>query len=241
MTATYFDQLHQATPTRVWVNNPTIAEAERAIANGIRSSTTNPTFAAKILPTLAADDRQAVLNDAIRSAGDADARTDAVQQILVARLLRVFAPHQDPANPLHGLVSIQGNPHHDTDCDHLLHEAAHYDRLGPNVIAKIPATRAGLLAIEDLLTRGKPVLATEMMSVAQTRAACEVYQRVVTKTGRRPVFIITHITGIYDECLAKQAAVTAPDLAAEVLDEAGFLVRPAIASPPPSPSSTSPS
>ncbi|HYE07542.1 MAG TPA: transaldolase family protein [Planctomycetota bacterium] len=219
----YFHRVHAKTATRLWVNNPTVADAERAIVHGARAATTNPTYASKILATLPEDERGALIVAATRS-GDADAAVDALQRELVGRILPVFARFHGGIHPLDGLVSIQGNPHRDTDRDAILHEAARYEPLGANVIFKIPATRGGLEAIEDLLRRGKPVLATEMMSVAQTHAACAVYRRVMNATGHRPILILTHITGIYDQYLGEVATRHAPDVPTEQVAAAGLLV-----------------
>ena len=40
----YFHRLHQETPTRLWINNPTLEEADLAIEAGAISCTTNPSY-----------------------------------------------------------------------------------------------------------------------------------------------------------------------------------------------------
>ena len=40
----YFHRLHQETPTRLWINNPTLEEADLAIDAGAISCTTNPSY-----------------------------------------------------------------------------------------------------------------------------------------------------------------------------------------------------
>jgi len=220
----YVAALHRDTPTRLWINNPTPDEARRALALGVRSCTTNPTYTAKMLKAMGEPARQALLGTIRAQYPDLDQAVDAAQRTVLGQLLPLFAPYQDPATPYAGLVSIQGNPHCDSDAAHMLHEAAGYARLGSNVIFKIPATRAGLEAIETLLREGKPVLATEMMSVAQVLAACALYRRVQTATRRSPVLILTHITGIYDQYLGEQAARLAPELPSALVAEAGILI-----------------
>jgi transaldolase len=220
----YFQRVHRETPTRLWINNPTPAEARQGLLWDAISCTTNPTYTAKILRQMPEAERVALLAQVHSSHADPDQAVDALQRMVLRQLLPIFAPYQMSATPYAGLVSIQGNPHRDTDSDHILHEAAGYAKLGPNVIFKVPATRAGLVAIEELLRQGKPVLATEMMSVAQVVAACACYQRVMASTAKRPILILTHITGIYDQFLAEEAARLAPELPMTVVAEAGFLV-----------------
>ncbi len=220
----YIARLHHDTPTRLWVNNPTPEEASRALALGVRSCTTNPTFAARMLGTLSAAERAAALSAARQACpgGHAD-EVDALQRHLVARILPIFASARRASDPLDGLVSIQGDPHRDTDAAHMLEEAERYAELGENIILKLPVTQAGLVAIEELLARGRPVLATEMMSVSQTRALCATWRRAQAR-GMPGVLVATHITGIYDQYLATRAQVQAPDLAQDALETAGMLV-----------------
>ncbi|MFW5846323.1 MAG: transaldolase family protein, partial [Planctomycetota bacterium] len=170
----FFARVHAQTPTRVWINNPTPDQARAAIVYGARNCTTNPAYASKMLPTLPTEERDRILRDALERGSDIDDATDLVQCAIVARILPVFeALHrEDPQGS--GFVSIQGDPHKDSDVDHILRETGRYAGLGPNVIYKIPATAAGLRAAETLLTQGKPVIATAMFSVAQTRSACAV-------------------------------------------------------------------
>ena len=42
MPQTYFTQLRTQTPTRVWVNNPTVAEMDLALAEGVSFIETKP-------------------------------------------------------------------------------------------------------------------------------------------------------------------------------------------------------
>ena len=43
----YFLRVKKQTPTRLWINNPTTQEADKAIAAGAISCTTNPTYCMK--------------------------------------------------------------------------------------------------------------------------------------------------------------------------------------------------
>ena len=49
MSSDYFHRLHRDTATRFWVNNPSGAELEKAIAAGAVNCTTNPAYCAKLL------------------------------------------------------------------------------------------------------------------------------------------------------------------------------------------------
>ena len=71
--------------------------------------------------------------------------------------------------------------------------------ISPNIMIKIPATEAGLKAMEVLLEENTPINATEVMGVRQAMDICDIYERVTGRTGKYPVSYISHITGIYDE------------------------------------------
>ena len=49
-----------------------------------------------------------------------------------------------------GRLSIQTDPRLWRDADRLVEQAVHFDGLAPNVIVKIPATSAGIAAIEEV-------------------------------------------------------------------------------------------
>lgn len=48
MARSYFQRVQTETPTRFWVNNPTVKEAQLAIDAGAVSCTTNPTYVHKM-------------------------------------------------------------------------------------------------------------------------------------------------------------------------------------------------
>jgi transaldolase len=223
MAENFFTTLKQETPTRLWINNPTVEEAHLAIAHGGVSCTTNPTYGANMIrrdETFA----RVVIRDCLKQSPDDDVVADLVQQRLVARILEIFRPLYDASQGKDGYVSIQGDPRADTDPDHIIGEALRYRALGPNFIAKIPATAAGLKAMEQLLGEGMQVIATEIFGIAQMVATCEMYRRAAAKGGKRPVFYVTHITGIFDEHLKEYVQKNDITIAPEVLAVAGATV-----------------
>src|SRR5437660_97596 len=69
-----------------------------------------------------------------------------------------------------------------------------------------------------------PIGATEVFAIDQAIAVCELYRRVAETTGRRPPFYVTHITGIFDEYLGKQAEREGIAIAGTSLPWAGSAV-----------------
>ena len=221
----YFHRVAEQTPTRLWINNPTEAEARWAIEAGAIACTTNPSYGAKLLAT--ESDRPEALRAiarAVQEAEDDHEAVDSAQQRLAQRIMNAFLPVHAAAPRRQGLVSVQGNPLRDTDADGIVNEALRYRRLAANFIAKIPTTEAGLVAMEALLRRNVPVIATEIMAVAQAIDACELYRRVARETGNSPAFFVTHITGIFDEYLKEAADRQRIPISPDALRSAGAIV-----------------
>ena len=81
-----------------------------------------------------------------------------------------------------GRLSIQTDPTGFRDPEALVAQAVEFDGLAPNVVVKLPATRAGIVAMEEATYRGVSVNATVSFSVAQAIAAAEAVERGM---GRR--------------------------------------------------------
>ena len=147
-----------------------------------------------------------------------------MQQRLVKRILDAFLPLYEKQPGRQGFVSIQGDPHGDTDPDHIIEEARRYRKLGKNFISKIPVTDAGLRALEALIQEDMPMIATEVMGIAQAVQTCEMYQKVSAACGRNPPLYLTHITGIFDEYLASVVEREGIPLSRDILWQAGSIV-----------------
>ena len=223
MSEGYFHRLHQETPTRLWINNPTLEEADLAIAAGAISCTTNPAYSARIVkmePERAARS----IDAAIKESPNDQRAADIAQQRIVKEIMEKFLPLYNQAPGQQGLVSIQGNPHLDEDPAHIVDEAMRFRKIAPNFITKIPCTAAGLKAFEHLIPENMPIIATEVFAMAQAIAVCELYQRVSQQCGKHPPFYVTHISGIFDECLAKTAEREGIKVSPEALAQAGCIL-----------------
>jgi transaldolase len=148
----------------------TSGKLEQMIDDGIRGLTSNPTIFAKAVATGQYDE---LIRREIE-AGD-DAR-QIYEQIAVSdvgdaadHLRRVY----DESGGSDGFASIEVEPDLAEDADATLERARHLwkslDR--PNVFIKIPATEAGIPAIENAIAEGINVNVTLMFSV-------EIYKRV---------------------------------------------------------------
>lgn len=205
MVDTYFTRLASETPTRVWVNNPTLAEVDLALAQGAIGCTTNPAYGGGLLKK-APEEIRPIIVECAREAVDDAAVADLVQQRLVARVVERFRPLFEASRGRQGFVSIQGAPDADQDARTILAEAHAGRALGPNATPKLPATAPGLDALEALVVAGSATIVTEVFSLAQLVETCERYLRASDRTGVRPPFFISPITGIFGDHLKAVAA-----------------------------------
>ena len=76
-----------------------------------------------------------------------------------------------------GKLSLQTNPQLYRDADAMLEQAMEFNKLAPNIMVKLPATQAGILAMEEATARGVSINATVSFTVAQTMAVAKAVER----------------------------------------------------------------
>lgn len=223
MSQSYFRRVKATTPTRLWVNNPTVAEIDLALAQGAVGCTTNPAYGGSLLKR-APDEILPIIAECAAGETDDLRAGDVVQQRLVARIAARFLPLFENSLGREGFVSIQGSPETDTDGDRILREGLEGHAISPNATPKIPATVAGFQAFERLVEAGIPTIVTEVFSLDQLVYACEAYLRATKQAGVQPPFFISPITGIFADHLRKIAASQGIVVNAAVVDWAGVIL-----------------
>lgn len=201
----YLARVRAAGDYRFWVNNPTTAEARLAIEHGAMGCTTNPAYGGGLLKRAPAEVGP-IVRECLAVSQDDAVVADLVQQRLVGRIAEAFLPLYERTAGREGFVSLQGAPEGDTDAGTILEEARVARSVAPNVTPKIPATAPGFEALEAIVAEGSQVIVTEVFSLAQLIETCERWLGVVERTGRRPPFFISPITGIFGDHLKKLAA-----------------------------------
>ncbi len=144
------------------------------VDSGIRGLTSNPTIFAKAVASGQYDElirREIEAGDGSREIYEAIAVSDVGD---AADVLRRIYDAEDTAD---GYVSIEVEPDLADDSDATLERARHlWSRVGrPNIFVKIPATPAGLPAIEAAIADGINVNVTLMFSVDVYRDVARAY------------------------------------------------------------------
>lgn len=178
---TWKSPLHQmtlTTPTVLWNDSADIDELAFAIDHGAVGATCNPVIAHTVLKTRSAEwrGRLETLVRAHPTATEDEIAWIAVEQLSVdaaALLLPAFSAHHGR----NGRLSIQTDPRLYRDPVAILHQAQRFNQLAPNMIVKIPATSAGILAVEAATAEGISVNATVCFTLPQCVAVAEAVER----------------------------------------------------------------
>jgi transaldolase len=145
--------------------------------DGVVGVTSNPTIFAKALAnTDAYDEQLAALWTSSPDVKDVFlqlATTD------VERACDLLLPTWQASNGLDGYVSIEVDPRLAYDSEATVREAMHLHAavLRSNVLIKIPATKEGLAAIEEMTARGKSINVTLIFSLDRYAEVVEAYLR----------------------------------------------------------------
>jgi transaldolase len=205
MAVTTRSPLHETvatTATDFWNDSCSLEELAYAIEHGAVGATSNPTIVGEVLQKEWAlwSDRIGELVAEAPTATEDDVAWRLIEEMAVkaSRLLV----------PVHGRLSIQTNPKLYRDTDRLVEQGLHFASLAPNVQVKVPATRAGIAAIEELTAHGVNVNATVCFTVPQSLAVAEAVERGLERRGSADDLapVCTIMVGRLDDWLELAAA-----------------------------------
>lgn len=171
-------QMTQTTPTALWNDSADLDELRYAIENGAVGATCNPVIAVTILKKEMTLWRGRIVELMAEMPG---ANEDQIGWRIVEEMSVRAAKMLEPAFVEHhgrnGRLSIQTDPRLYRDAGAILDNAMRFHALARNVIVKIPATRAGVAAIEEATYRGVSVNATVSFTLPQCVAVAEAVER----------------------------------------------------------------
>lgn len=173
----------QSTPSVLWNDSCSIQELSASIENnGTVGATCNPVIVLGVLKKEMHlwKDRIPVLIREMPCAGDDQIAWRLVEEMSVkaADLLRPIFAGERGRN---GRLSIQTDPRFFRNAGAIVDQAVHFDQLAPNMIVKIPATQAGMEAIEEATYRGVSINATVSFTLPQAIAVAEAVERGLSR------------------------------------------------------------
>ena len=161
----------ETTPTRFFNDSCATSELTYAIERGATGATSNPVICLAVLRSEGDRwlPRAAELISAQRSANE---RTIAWQLYcqMGARGAELLMPVFEKNDRTWGRISVQTDPTLHNNGAAMLSQAEELARLGPNLQVKIPATSAGISALEEAtFRRGKPERDGQLLRAPGTR------------------------------------------------------------------------
>ena len=155
--------------TDLWNDSCSIRELTYAIEHGAAGATSNPVIAGEVLQKEMHlwQDRITKIIAEMPAATEDEVTWKVVEEIFV-KAAELLMPVFEREQGRKGRLSIQTDPRFYRDADRIVQQALHFDSLAPNIIVKIPVTKAGVAAIEEATYQGVSINATVCFSVPQS-------------------------------------------------------------------------
>ncbi len=206
-----------------WIDNltrPMITSGRlrcRVEREGLRGMTSNPsTFQKAIAESTDYDDQIASLVTSRRPTPEVQDVLEALMVTDIQEACDILRPVYEQSAGLDGYVSLEVSPHLAYHAAASIETARHLveavDR--PNLFIKLPGTRPGLAAIEELLFEGININITLLFSVERYEAVAEAYIRALERRLQEGLrldtiasvasFFLSRIDVLVDELLAQR-------------------------------------
>jgi transaldolase len=171
-------KMTQTTPTCLWNDSAAIEELTYSIEHGAVGATCNPSIAVSVLKQEMPQWKKRI--EAL-AASCPQATEDDIAWMIVeemsANAAKLLKPVFDREHGRNGRLSIQTDPRNYRNADAMVAQAVRFSNLAPNMIVKIAATRAGIVAIEEATYRGISINATVSFTLPQAIAVAEAVER----------------------------------------------------------------
>jgi transaldolase len=210
-----------------WNDSCDLRELGAAVAAGAVGATSNPLIVAQAvqadpatwLPVL-----DALIADG--AADDEDRIAWRLVETIAARAAALLAPAYAANGGRAGVLCVQVDPRLYRDSARMIEHGRRLAAIAPNVAVKVPATAAGVAAIEALTADGIRTNATVSFSLAQAVACAEAVERGLARAPAASSFTAytTVMIGRLDDHLKRVAERDRISIAPGWLDWAGIAV-----------------
>lgn len=178
-------QMTETTPTCLWNDSASLAELTYSIQHGAVGATCNPVIVLEVLKQEMRewqDHIQRLIREMPKATENAIGwrLVEDISRRSAALLMPAFEKHKGK----NGRLSVQTDPRFYRDPEAIVAQALQFSKIAPNIIVKIPATAAGIAAIEEATYRGAAINATVCFSLPQCAAVAEAYERGLKRRER---------------------------------------------------------
>ena len=246
----YKSPLHEmycTTDTVMWNDSCSIEELTYAVEHGAVGATANPVIVSTVVKQEMHlwKDRIVELIEEMPTASE-DQIAWKLSEEVSAKAAKLLMPAFEKYKGHNGRLSVQTDPLNYRNAEAIVEQAVHFTTLAPNIIVKIPVTKAGVVAIEEATYRGVSINATVCFTVPQSIAVAEAVERGLKRresegkdistmgpvctimVGRLDDWlkIVAKKDGtICDPCALEWAGVAAMKRAYEIYQERGYRLR----------------
>jgi transaldolase len=178
-------EMTQSTPTCLWNDSASVRELAYSMEHGAVGATCNPVIVLGVLKNEIADWKdliQSLIED-LPTATEDEIAWQLVRGISV-KAAALLKPVFDEQRGKNGRLSIQTDPRLFRNTQAIVAQAEEFSGLAPNMIVKIPVTRAGIPAIEEATYRGISINATVCFTLPQCIAVAEAVERGLKRRER---------------------------------------------------------
>ena len=205
-----------------WTDTAEINTMDEAIENGATGVTTNPILIKKSLYGNP-DFWRPYLKSAVGLEGDAKA--EEILRCVTVEVAKKFLPIYEKMDGKQGFVCAQVNPKKQGDTAAMVEMGKRLAAWAPNIAVKVPATAAGIRAIEELAAEGITTVGTVSFSTPQAVAVAAAQQRGLDRcraAGKKPGMAFSVImVGRLDDYLRDIAKDMQSDVAESDIIQAG--------------------
>jgi transaldolase len=171
-------KISQTTQTVLWNDSCSIGELTLSMGHGALGATCNPVIVLNVLKQewdIWKDRIPQIIRENPTATED-DVAWKLIEEMSVKAAL-LIKPVFEREKGRNGRLSIQTDPRFYRDAQRIVKQAVRFSELAPNMIVKIPVTKAGVVAIEEATYLGVSINATVSFTVPQAIAVAEAVER----------------------------------------------------------------
>lgn len=205
-------EMSQTTLTQLWNDSCAISELTYSLEHGAVGATTNPVIVSNVLkkelPAWEGTIKKMIADNPTDSEDDISWKIIEEMGITGAKLL---LPTFEKSKGLKGRLSMQTNPKYWRNAQKMIEQTMYFKSIAPNIQVKMPATKAGIAAFEEVTYRGVSINATVSFTVAQAIAVAEAVERGLARRKKEGLDcstmnpVCTIMVGRVDDWLKKIA------------------------------------
>jgi transaldolase len=178
-------EMTQTTPTCLWNDSASLQELSYSIEHGAVGATCNPVIVLGVLKKEINQWKPRIqqLIQEFPTATEDEIAWQVVRE-MSAKAASLIKPIFDDQKGKNGRLSIQTDPRLFRDTAGIVAQAIEFNTLAPNMIVKVPVTRAGIPAIEEATYLGISINATVCFTLPQCIAVAEAVERGLRRRER---------------------------------------------------------